>query len=110
MTKQAEIDAITNFTNRLPKESYLRPWLEEILPQVRGDILNDFPVSPSLKSTRIEADKIIADTKAHCERVKAEAERQAQLAIDEAHREANRTRSNLFDNLRQCANTLGFQI
>jgi hypothetical protein len=110
MTKQAEIDAITAFTERLPKASYLRPWLEECLPQIRGDILNDFPVSPSLKSARIEADQIIADTKTHCECVKAEAGRQAQLAIDEAHREASRVRSRLFESIRQCTVTLGFSI
>ena len=52
MTKATEIATLKGFTERLPHDSYLRPWLESILPEVEADIRNDFPVSPSPQAGR----------------------------------------------------------
>ena len=66
MCKEAEIDALTRFTESLPCASYLRPWLEDVLPQVRADIRNDFPVAPSLTITRHECQELVKHTCIQC--------------------------------------------
>jgi hypothetical protein len=43
MCAEPEIDARTQFTGFLPRDSHLRPWFEDILPHVRTDIRNGFP-------------------------------------------------------------------
>jgi hypothetical protein len=66
MCKQQEIDALTRFTESLPRDSYLRPWLEDVLPQVCADIRNDFPVAPSLTITRHECQELMQHTRRQC--------------------------------------------
>jgi hypothetical protein len=66
MCKQQEIDALSQFTESLPRDSYLRPWLEDVLPQVRADIRNDFPVAPSLTITRYECQELLKHTRIQC--------------------------------------------
>ena len=50
MTKAQEIETLTTFVHTLPKDSCLRPWLEDVLPQVESDIKTDFCVSPSVSA------------------------------------------------------------
>ena len=64
MTKQQEIDALHRFTESIPHDSYLRPWLADVLPQVEADIRNDFCVSTlSLTETRKRTDAMLAEAK-----------------------------------------------
>jgi len=61
MTKANEIAKLEEFTASIPRDSYLRPWLEDVLPQVRADIHNDFCVSPSVTETRQRAETILTE-------------------------------------------------
>jgi len=72
MTKQQEIAALRAFAESLPENTYLRPWLRDVLPIIERDITSDFFPSPFLptewKRERMEA-----------------AEHQAQHIIDKAN-------------------------
>jgi len=72
MTKQQEIAALRTFAESLPENTYLRPWLRDVLPIIERDITSDFfpaPFTPSeWKRERMEA-----------------AEHQAQHIIDKAN-------------------------
>lgn len=47
MTKQQEIDAIKTFAAQFDNNTYIGPWLREVLPAIEGDIKNDFPINVS---------------------------------------------------------------
>jgi len=72
MTKQQEMAALRAFAESLPQNTYLRPWLMDILPIVERDITSDYfpsPFTPSeWKRERMEA-----------------AEHQAQHIVDKAN-------------------------
>jgi hypothetical protein len=99
MTKKAEIDSLHTYTESLPRDSYLRPWLEDVLPQVQADIRNDFPVAPSLTITRHECRKLeeatAISTGAIIAKATSEAEEIKRLARAEAERIMNSVRSRL---------------
>jgi hypothetical protein len=46
MTKQQEIAALRAFAESLPENTYLRPWLLDVLPIVERDINSDLFPSP----------------------------------------------------------------
>ena len=48
MTKQEEIAALRAFAESLPENTYLRPWLRDVLPIVERDITSDLFPSPFL--------------------------------------------------------------
>ena len=108
MTKAEEIAALTAFTHSLPVDSYLRPWLESILPEIEHDIRCDFPVSPSLQLTRVECDRVLADSKRHCESVRARAEAEADRIRQEARQSAASVSERIYRELSKCARQLGY--
>lgn len=110
MSKAEEIDSLTRFIMRLPHDSYLRPWLESVLPEVRADIRNDFPVSPSLVKARDEAAAIVKDAKDESTRLTVNAQSQATLIVEEAKQDAQRIRYRLNTELRTCIGQLGFSL
>lgn len=102
MTKQAELEALDRFTASLPADSYLRPWLESIRPEVEHDIRCDFPIAASVKETRRQ-----------CEVMLTEARQQAAAITRQAHHEAQqirtgaaRSRDELIAQLRNAINFL----
>jgi hypothetical protein len=110
MTKAEELNAVKNFTASLPTDSYLRPWLESVLPEIEADIRSDFPVSPSFKLARVECDRIVNDTRRHCDGVRQRAEQEAAHIIAQARKEADGIRHRLFNDLRGFVATLGFSL
>ncbi len=61
MTKATELALLKEFTNSLPKDSYLRPWLEEIMPEVEHEITCDFMPTPSIRESRNRAESQAKD-------------------------------------------------
>ena len=110
MTKAEEIAALARFTSSIPEDSYLRPWLESVLPEVAADIRNDFPVSPSLPATRRECDRVLADTKRHCEGVLQRAQADADRIRKEAVDESQSVRQRIARELTTCFRTLGISV
>jgi hypothetical protein len=110
MTKAEEINVVKNFTASLPADSYLRPWLESVLPEIEADIRSDFPVSPSLKFARVECDRMVNDTRQHCAGVRQRADQEAARLINQARTEATVIRHRLFNELRGFVATLGFSL
>ena len=58
MTKAQEIELLQDFTNRVPRDSYLHTMLHCIIPQFTQDTRNDFPCLPNLAD--IEAQHHVA--------------------------------------------------
>jgi len=108
MCKQAEIDALTRFIESLPRQSYLRPWLEDMLPQVREDIRNDLPVSPSLTQARRDRDRLLDTVRQDCEEIRQRAKQDAEQIVQRADATADGIRRRLYHDLRAFAVTLGF--
>jgi hypothetical protein len=95
MTKQQEIAALRAFAESLPENTYLRPWLRDVLPIVERDITSDHfpaPFTPSewklgqIGAAEHEAQYIIDKANNHAYLTNQEAKR----TRDEAarHREA----------------------
>lgn len=78
MTKIQEIDALVNFTNSIPKDSYLWPWLVQVQAQVVEDIRNDFIVSPNIHETRQRCSQMMADAEAQAAGIVREAKEKAE--------------------------------
>ena len=110
MSKAEEIDTLTRFIMRLPHDSYLRPWLESVLPEVRADIRNDFPVSPSLVKARDEAAAIVKDAREEATRLTVNAQAQAASIVEQAKQDGQRIRYRLNTELRACIGQLGFSL
>ena len=86
MTKQQEITALSNFIESLPDESYLKPWLADILPSIEGDLKGDIIPFISPKDLRHEADLYREERKREIEELHAEKERQYEIASLESKR------------------------
>lgn len=96
MTKQEEIAALRAFAESLPDNTYLRPWLRDVLPIVERDITSDFfpsPFNPSgwkrerMESAEHQAQHIINQANTHAFLTNQEAKR----TRDEAERHRNAT-------------------
>jgi hypothetical protein len=99
MTKQQEIAALRAFAESLPENTYLRPWLLDVLPIVERDITSDHfpsPFNPSdwkrerMESAGHQAQHIINQantgvflTNQECKRMRDEAERHRNAAVRE---------------------------
>ena len=108
MCKQEEIDALTAFTESLPRDSYLRPWLEDVLPQVRADIRNDFPVSPCMTITRHECRKLVEGANIEAKGIIANAVREAAELERKASAERQHWRDHFASELQTCLKKLGY--
>jgi len=108
MHKQQEIDALTAFIEALPHDSYLRPWLEDVLPQVRADIRNDFPVSPSLSIARYEIRKLTEAANIQAQGIIAKAVRETAELERNAMAERQRWRDHFANELQTCLKKLGY--
>jgi hypothetical protein len=74
MTKQQEIAALRAFVEALPENTYLRPWLESIKPEIERELRCDmFPEHTPIS---------------WAEAVRKQAQDEAQRITDAAHREA----------------------
>ena len=86
MTKEQEITALSNFIESLPDESYLKPWLTDILPSIESDLRGDIIPFISPRDLLHEANKYRAERKAELEELHAEKERQYEIANLESKR------------------------
>lgn len=102
MTKAEEIAALETFIRRLPDDSYLKPWLVKVLPQVIADIRNDFVVSPSTKDTRLECEALLQRAKDTAATMILRAETDVAKMVDDARREANAIRHRVRSALHEC--------
>jgi hypothetical protein len=106
MTKKQETQALQSFTESLPKDTYLRPWLESILLEVEREIRSDFPVSPSIPQARAECEGLRMETKQLCARSIEEAQTKADRIIKDALERAQSIRSRARVQLADAMNTL----
>lgn len=85
MTKTDEIERLKGVAKEFGNESYIGPWLNEIIIEVERDIRNDFPVSPSLTAARKKYGEIIKS-----------AEISAAAIIDEANKKKTEIEENIY--------------
>jgi cell division septum initiation protein DivIVA len=78
MTKTQEIDALVKFTNSIPKDSYLWPWLVSVQASVVADIRNDVVVGPSIEDSRKQCSQMLADAEAQADGIIREAKEKAE--------------------------------
>jgi hypothetical protein len=64
MTKAEEITALHAFIQSMPRNSYLRPWLEDIAPVIEKDLAGDIIPFISPQDLRDEAAKHRAEYRA----------------------------------------------
>ena len=78
MTKAQEIKSLRDFADSLPDDSYLKPWVTQVIPEIERDITSDFMPSVSLTQCRREAEYaaegIILEAKVKAERILKDAE------------------------------------
>ena len=86
MTKEQEIASLSNFIESLPLDSYLRPWLSDILPSVESDLRGDMIPFISPRDLLHEANRYRAERKKELEELHAEKERQYEIADLESKR------------------------
>ena len=88
MTKSEELDHLRAFTASLDTDTYLRPWLESVLPEVEREIRCDFPLSPSVEASRkqaiAEASEIMVAATEKANNIVAAAEAKARKMEDRA--------------------------
>lgn len=87
MTKDQEIQILIDTATKLGPDSYSGTWLKEQIPFIQLDIRSDHPVGTAAVSiseakemvikSRETADKMLAETKKHCDRIIQEAKDQA---------------------------------
>ena len=77
MTKSEEITHFEQFIASLPRDSYLRPWLESIKESVIRDIRNDFMVEKTTAEVRQEQELLIKSAREEAERIMRKAQEQA---------------------------------
>lgn len=88
MTKSAEIDLLQGFIDRLPKDSYLWPWLVQVHAEVVADIRDDVVIAPTIARAREEYDQIVAGARTAAERILATAQTDAAAILDRTKAEA----------------------
>lgn len=106
MTKADEITALRTFIHQLPKDSYLRPWLESVVPEVEHEIHCDFLVSPSLPATRAQCAALLTETQAQCAQLKLQAQRTTEQLVTAARGQAERIRGRIYSDLQTCLQQL----
>lgn len=92
MTKAQEIEAITLFAEKLPNDTYLKPWLRQIIPQIEADIRNDFPVHTlNMKETREHCAEIERECIRRTTELNREAVEKARIITETASRRCEET-------------------
>ena len=106
MTKAQEFERLREFTQSLPKDTYLRPWLEEIMPEVEHEITCDFMPTPSIRESRNRAEsqakEIILAATCKAETILKE----AQVEADRKRCQALNVQSRTLEFLRSTSNQL----
>ena len=86
MTKDQEITALSNFIQSMPEDSYIRPWLADILPSIESDLRGDMIPFISPRDVMKEAVKHRAEYQERLAELHAEKERQYEIANLESKR------------------------
>ena len=74
-SKSQEIEILTAAADQLGGNSYLGPWLKQILPELESAILSDLLPQISLTEAKQQATAIVAAAHAEAAAVKSEAEK-----------------------------------
>ena len=86
MTKDQEITALSNFIQSMPEDSYIRPWLADILPSIESDLRGDMIPFISPRQVMKEAANHRAEHQEMLAELNAEKERQYEIANLESKR------------------------
>jgi len=107
MTKNEEITLLTTFVESVPSDTYLRPWLSEILPGVCQDIRSDIiPHTYGLGAYHQKAAAIVADARTTAAAIVADTQKEADKIKAEAREWANSLRQSARDHLRRIAESV----
>lgn len=84
MTKDQEIETLNAFIQSLPQDSYLRPWLEYVLPEITQDITNDIYPTATPSEARKQAMQILTLAKKDAADMRASAQKDADKLAKQA--------------------------
>ena len=91
MTKEQEIRALEAFTSTLPQNTYLRPWLAAVLPEVRDALQQDILPQETIIGPAA-CYNALAKARAQANAIVADASKLAQEILDRAQEEAREFR------------------
>ena len=91
MTKALEMEHLRAFIQSLPKDTYLRPWLEENLALIERDITDDFCISPSVTESMKTAQRTIKEGQTSAEAIIAAAHAKAAKIVEAAEAQSENT-------------------
>lgn len=84
MTKDQEIETLNAFIQTLPQDSYLRPWLEYVLPEITQDITNDIYPTVTPSEAMRQSVEILTLAVKDAEETRASAQREANRLAKQA--------------------------
>jgi hypothetical protein len=106
MTKQNEIETLLACAKTLGGDSYCGPWLLDQIPQIEAEIRSDLLPMVSYSESRLAQDQMREQVKADCDRMFANAKKEAEQIIARAETHAKTVRDNLRRDLQRAADIL----
>jgi hypothetical protein len=107
MTKNDEIKAISTFANSLPADTYLKPWLVSLLPEIERELTSDFIPSFSLAERKKQCDEMTSAATERAAEIISRAEKQAAEIISRAERRAQTASNNSISALQSALRAFG---
>jgi len=104
MTKLQEIEILDRAINELGPDSYLGPWLKEVRGEVQSLISSDHFPRLSVREAAREAETTTQAAYKFAQETGRIAEANAEAIRDRAHKDAERTRENACNLLRNLLN------
>jgi hypothetical protein len=97
ITKKEELEIITETIGKLGEKSYLGPWLSSIRFELESAIRSDLVPEISLRDTRDQCERLIADANRQAVSMLARAENQVAEKEKEAKALINRAREKVLE-------------
>ena len=92
MTKDQELAAISAFTRSLPPNTYLRPWLDAVLPEIARSLQSDILPEPGAILGPAACYHAITEARRKCDTMLRDARRTGNEIVDRAKGDADNIR------------------
>ena len=106
MTKSQELAIIDKAIAALPQDSYLRPWLIGIRPEIEALMRSDILPEISISETRTHCEMLRKEALQHAEATKKSAKEFADKIVANATADALAIRNRLAADLRKALNAI----
>lgn len=104
MTKAQEIEKLKRFIKEIGPDTYIGPWLAEVVEEVRRDISSDMMPTPTLAASRTTASRIITEAQAKADAIV----RRANVMAEQIAASARSTEERVAVHLKTALRALGY--